>query len=198
MREKKSFFTENNQLNKGYRSENKLATKATFKVGAADLPEASVLAAYEEMQPGTISKMIEMTAKEQEHRHNIELLHLKMQKIGVRMGRLFAIFAVMAICYTAYAMSAHNMQKEAVIFACIGFVAMAISACAGRCKSNNLCGTKDKANPGAPIADAPMETKKRPTEPRSTKVENGDATTAATSTANNYKPYYRRRKRETK
>lgn len=193
MREKKSFFTENNQLNKGYKSENKLGTKATFKADTSKLglPDSSIFAAYEDMEPGTIAKMIEMTAKEQEHRHNVELIHLRMQKIGIRMGRLFAIFSVMAICYTAYAMSVHNMQKEAIIFAVVGFVAIAISGCAGKCK-NNICEPKDKVDNSTPVKKQYYE---RNNNPRAENSEGDSASSSVgASSAPNYKPYYRRRK----
>lgn len=141
MIEKKSFFTENNKLNKGYKSERKSSAKESAKI---NLPDAEVLAEYEAMQPGITLKMVEMTAKEQEHRHAVEVIHLKMQKTALRMGRIFAVFTVIAICYTSLTLAANNMQDSAILFASIGFLAVAISSLVGR---NKICASDSYNRP---------------------------------------------------
>lgn len=186
MIEKKSFFTENNQLNKGYKSEKKPYAKQALKV---DLPDASVLAEYEGMQPGTISRMMEMTAKEQEHRHALDVIQLKMQTTALRMGRLFAVFSVIAICYTSLTLATNHMQQEAIIFAIIGFVAIVISAWVGRYKKSTTSSYKKpfvQRNKGQ-YSDRPHH------ERQVERVK--DNVSESTSTTSNYKPHYRRRKK---
>lgn len=149
MKEKKSFFTENNHLNKGYSTENRntnTAPKAQSSGFNIDLPNGNILAEYEEMQPGVLKQMLDLTSKEQEHRHNIEIITLKMQKTALRMGRLFAIFAVIAICYTTSMMAINNLQQEAMIFAAIGFTAIALSSFNGRVRNYN-CSKTDMSKP---------------------------------------------------
>ena len=182
MIEKKSFFTENNQLNKGYKHERKPNIKQPLKV---DLPEASILAEYENMQPGTIARMMEMTAKEQEHRHAIEVIQLKIQKTSMRMGRVFAIFTVIAICYTSLALAANHMQEEAMMFAAIGFLAITISSLAGRSKK-----------PSERIYKKPFVPHHK--KPHQEVPKDGVASEAASTTpttTSHYKPHYRRRKK---
>ena len=188
MIEKKSFFTENNQLNKGYKTERKPYEKKALRV---DLPEASILAEYENMQPGTIARMMEMTSKEQEHRHTIEVIQLKMQKTALRMGRVFAIFSVMAICYTSLTLAANHMQDEAMIFAAIGFLAIAVSALAGRSR------TPAYKKPFVPHHKRPYQENRHQNQnrpaPAVAQVSGEESTSNATSS--NYKPHYRRRKK---
>jgi uncharacterized membrane protein len=146
MIEKKSFFTENNHLNKGYKAEGKSSSIAK-RAAKIELPEASIIAAYEEMSPGTIAKMMEMTKKEQEHRHTIETLQLRMQKTALRVGRIFGIFAVAAICYTSFSLYLHDLTMQASVFAIIGFVALAIPACIAKCKSAKYLACLESTSP---------------------------------------------------
>ena len=219
MIEKKSFFTENNQLNKGYKPERNNYKKPSVKV---DLPDSSILAEYEGMQPGTITKMMEMTAKEQEHRHSVEVIQLQMQKTALRMGRLFTIFSVMAICYTSLTMVANNMQTEAMIFAAIGFlaitVAAVVSSCSGRSKKYpHASGGNFNKKPFVPYKKPYQErpnqdrsNQDRSTQPRNNQerpnqekpqqeanLVNNASATDSEATSSNAKPHYRRRKNST-
>lgn len=184
MIEKKSFFIENNQLNKGYRPEKHFNKHTPRKV---DLPDSTILAEYEGMHPGAISKMMEMTSKEQQHRHDMEVIQSRMQATALRMGRLFAVFSILAICYTSFAMASNNMQNEAMVFAALGFSAMAISAYAGRGKKHSPHFNKK-----------PFVHHKKPYQAKP--ISQGNTSTAAPtnaesgSTSTNAKPHYRRRK----
>jgi len=186
MIEKKSFFTENNQLNKGYRPDRHVNKNIPRKV---DLPDATILAEYEGMHPGAIAKMMEMTAKEQQHRHAMEAIQSKMQATALRMGRLFAVFSILAICYTSFAMASDNMQNEAMIFAGLGFSAMAISAYAGRARKHVPHFNKK-----------PFVHHKKPYQAKPTYQGAAPNTTVASATTNsdsistNAKSHYRRRK----
>ena len=219
MIEKKSFFTENNQLNKGYKPERNTYKKPSPKV---DLPDSSILAEYEGMQPGTITKMMEMTAKEQEHRHAIEVIQLKMQKTALRMGRLFAIFSVMAICYTSWSLAVNHMQNEAMMFAAIGFlaitVASVVASCSGRSKKySNASGGNFNKKPFVPYKkpyqersnqdrpaqaranqEIPAQARTNQDKPMQRVVNVGiddSSSSVAESSSDNFKSNYRRRKR---
>ena len=202
MIEKKSFFTENNQLNKGYKSDKKPHVKQALKV---DLPDASILAEYEGMQPGTIARMMEMTAKEQEHRHALDVIQLKMQKTATRAGRLFATFAVIAICYTSITLASDHMQLEAIIFAAIGFAAITISSCAGRCKKSTISPYKKpfvphhkRQYPDRPHQERPTQNRavqERSVQERGVPAGGEIAKDNMSEPTSNYKPHYRRRKK---
>ncbi|MEY3197359.1 MAG: hypothetical protein RLZZ59_730 [Pseudomonadota bacterium] len=140
MIEKKSFFTENNHLNKGYKSQAKsLPSKRSHSI---DLPESSVLAAYEDISPGTIAHIVEMAKKEQEHRHKLEILQIKMEKTALRVGRIFGIFLAFAICYTSFSLYLHDLVFSASLFGIIGFITLAIPALFSRCGQS--CGMKKR------------------------------------------------------
>ena len=148
MREKKSFFVENNSLNKGYRKEHGSSDRHHAKSLSA-LPDLGVLEQYEELQPGIVQKLLEMAQKEQSHKHSMEEIAAKMQQVSIRMGRFFGIVTVLAICYVTVSLAMNNMIFEAMIFAAMGFSAIAISACVGKCKSGRCTRNDNTARASA-------------------------------------------------
>lgn len=91
MKETKSFFINNNRLNKGY-------AKA-FKPRESDdsfyrkkfehiLPPIDVLTQYEDIHPGTLEKLVNMAQKEQIHKHELDLKNLKMRKNIAKLTRI--------------------------------------------------------------------------------------------------------------
>jgi len=80
MKETKKFFDANG-LNKGY-SKALFSKTSNLAVSSSSqykhiMPPLDVMAAYEEISPGTIKKIIEMAQKEQNYRHSIELLNVE-------------------------------------------------------------------------------------------------------------------------
>ncbi len=129
MKEKKTFFVENNSLNKGYQPKK----GKTAKTKAED-PELSVLAEYEEMHPGTIKKILELAQKEQEHSHSMDALRMKMQATAKRMGRIFGVLVIAILCYAFLTMVALDHVLYAMIFAAISVMGVMKLCCLSRCK----------------------------------------------------------------
>lgn len=99
MKETKSFFTNNNRLNKGYAK--------TFSVHESDssfyrkkfehiLPPIDLITEYENIYPGILEKLVSMAQKEQMHKHDLELKNLKMQERIDKLTRICLL--VFGVC----------------------------------------------------------------------------------------------------
>ena len=73
MKERKKFF-DNNRLNKGHK---KLSNSSQSDANVVRkkyqhvLPPIDMLEHYEELNPGTLDKLLDMAEREQNHRHSI-------------------------------------------------------------------------------------------------------------------------------
>lgn len=124
MREVKSFFIEDNSLNKGYTND-KLSqesqSSAYYKKLQQNLPPVDVIAAYEELHPGTLAKLLEVVEKEQKHSHDRDRVHNIMHGKATFMGRMFGFFSVLAISYVTLSLAKDGMLMGGLIFAAMAF-----------------------------------------------------------------------------
>jgi uncharacterized membrane protein len=61
------------------------------------LPSPKVLESYEDIAPGSVSKLIEMTKKEQEHRHAWQDKYLKFHNFSYKIGLIFGFIYNIAL-----------------------------------------------------------------------------------------------------
>lgn len=102
-KETKKFF-DTNRLNKGYngtsinkQSDVQLVFRKNNLVLSDTLPDTGVLAEYEEISPGSTSKIFNMAQTEQNHRHSFELLKLEKNNRVVKICILSFIIVVAMI-----------------------------------------------------------------------------------------------------
>lgn len=127
MSEIKSFFVEDNTLNKGYAANSNNNHKWSPRKRVNDiLPPPDVLAVYEDMHPGTFEKILAALDKEQQHQHQMNELSLRMQMKAQKMGRIFALLIVSIISYAALEFAQAGMLTGGLIFTAISFICMGI------------------------------------------------------------------------
>jgi uncharacterized membrane protein len=63
------------------------------------LPSPKVLETYEDIAPGSVSKLIEMTKKEQEHRHAWQDKYLKFHNFSYKSGLIFGFIYNIALLF---------------------------------------------------------------------------------------------------
>jgi uncharacterized membrane protein len=102
MKETKKFFDANG-LNKGY-SKALFSKPSNLAVSSSSqykhiMPPLDVMAAYEEISPGTIKKIIEMAQKEQNYRHSIELLNVEKYDRAVKFGKICGVACNRDYCH---------------------------------------------------------------------------------------------------
>lgn len=61
------------------------------------LPPAEMLAAYDEIMPGSAARMVAMFEREQAHRHQWEQRALKVHQISTILGQLLGFFVAVSI-----------------------------------------------------------------------------------------------------
>lgn len=128
MKERKQFFS-NNRLNKGYK---KLShslqsdTSTNEKHYRSILPPLEMLEHYEELNPGTINKLLEMARKEQIHRHSIDLLSIKRYDKFITIGRLAALCFISIILTIAIILITYGSFLIAAIFIFLSFSCVTI------------------------------------------------------------------------
>lgn len=132
MKEKKKFF-DNNRLNKGYK---KLSHSLQGNVSSDKknykniLPPIEMLEYYEELNPGTINKLLEMARKEQIHRQSIDLISIERNNKAIVFGRLAALLFIVIISITAFILTTYGNFFIASIFIFSAFSCIAIVSCA--------------------------------------------------------------------
>ena len=124
MKETKKFFDANG-LNKGYGKElfNKPANLAVSSSSQYKhvMPPLDVMAAYEEISPGTIKKIIEMAQKEQNYRHSLELLNVKKYDRAVKFGKICGVALIGIIAITALLLSFGGYYVTSSVFSLSAF-----------------------------------------------------------------------------
>ncbi|MFK7968067.1 MAG: DUF2335 domain-containing protein [Rickettsiaceae bacterium] len=132
MKETKNFF-ETNRLNKGYSSSISINKQSDVQLVTNRykhvLPDIDVMAEYEEMSPGTISKIFDMAKREQNHRHSVDLLNIEKHAKVIKIGRLcsLAVVSIISIATIILALKGHYMIASVfsvAAFAVIGTVSI--------------------------------------------------------------------------
>ena len=129
MRQKKSFFTKNNTLNKGNPDHKTHDIKPHHK--------ADLLAEYENLKPDSKDTLVEMARKEQEHEHKMEELKYNIMARSRRMGRICALFIIIAICYFTSDLIFFGHPIYGLILAFISFGSLLMLGCKHKCEICN-------------------------------------------------------------
>lgn len=136
MKETKKFF-DVNRLNKGYSNLSiPKQVDTTETNGAAGgyrgqykhiLPPMEIMAEYEELNPGTIDKILDMAQKEQNHRHSMDLLTIEKYNRASKLGRKSALIlvAIIALAVVILAFGEHYMIASILAIAAFGAVGVA-------------------------------------------------------------------------
>ena len=120
-KEIKQFFYQNNTLNKGFANNNQHSkSRQEFE---DLLPAPEVLAAYEEIMPGTMAKLLDLTLQEQNHQHALEQSKALMRARFEMIGKLFFVLTILIIGYVTINL-AQSSLTHAVIFSSIAFLSV--------------------------------------------------------------------------
>ena len=128
MKESKKFF-DNNRLNKGHkRLSNSRQSDANIirKKYEHVLPPIEMLEHYEELNPGTLGKLLDMAEREQNHRHSIALMAMEKHNKATQLGRVFALVFVAFISITSLMLVISGSFLVAAIFAFAAFACITI------------------------------------------------------------------------
>lgn len=148
MKQTKKFF-DSNRLNKGYNAEaiNDRANDNSFlrKKYEHILPPLDVVSEYEEVAPGTLSKLISMAESEQSHRHKMEIKAADDAIILEKVSRLSAILVMIVLSIASLLMVVATSFLSGMIFfgtsllfiASVNFVHHRKSALRFKSNSNN-------------------------------------------------------------
>jgi uncharacterized membrane protein len=130
MKETRKFF-ENNRLNKGqsrsvnYRqNDNSIMRKQYAHV----LPPIDIITEYEDLNPGTLEKLIDMAQKEQNHRHSMDLIEIDKYNKASKLGRMFSLILIAIIAIGTIILSFSNNIIGTITFPTVAFGAIAIAA----------------------------------------------------------------------
>ncbi len=118
----KHFFNENNNLNKGFLNNRKSASRQSQEFEDI-LPASEVLAVYEEIMPGTMAKLLDLTEQEQVHQHALEQSKMLLRARFEIIGKLFFVLTIAIIGYVTINL-AQNSLNHAVIFSSIAFLSI--------------------------------------------------------------------------
>ena len=69
------------------------------------LPSAEMLAAYDDIMPGSAERMVAMFEREQAHRHQWEQRALKVHQVSTILGQLLGFFVAVACCLNSSGVS---------------------------------------------------------------------------------------------
>jgi uncharacterized membrane protein len=131
MKEIKTFFTKDNRLNKGYsKISNIRELDSSFyrKKFEHILPPIDLISEYENINPGTLAKLIDMAEQEQHHKHAIDLVNLENYNRAQKMGRIFALIFIGLICLTTICLTIFGKILIALVFSCSAFLAIGITS----------------------------------------------------------------------
>lgn len=128
MKDNKSFFSNNNRLNKGYskfsnpiESDNRFYRKRLGDI----LPPIDLIEEYENMYPGTIARMLAMAEKEQEHRHKKEKQNILVYAKNIRNARISIMLFLIIVALITGFLARENLYV-ASIFATALFLTISI------------------------------------------------------------------------
>jgi uncharacterized membrane protein len=85
------------------------------------LPAPGILESYEEISPGSVSKILELVKKEQKHRQFMEAMNVRLNSLALMVGQLIAgIFALAILYFTAHFLIS-GAVVSAIVIAFFGF-----------------------------------------------------------------------------
>ena len=128
MKESKKFF-DNNRLNKGHkRLSNSRQSDAHIirKKYEHVLPPIDMMEHYEELNPGTLAKLLNMAEKEQNHRHSMDLVSMERHNKATQLGRAFALVFVAFVAITSLMLVIAGSILVSAIFALAAFACITI------------------------------------------------------------------------
>ena len=128
MKETKKFF-DNNCLNRGYSKVSNFKRNDTRSMSNQYqhvLPPIDMMEQYEEVHPGTFDKLFDMSEKEQNHRHSMDLLTIEKYNKATCLGRVFALVFVGIISIASLMLVIAGSVLAASIFASSAFASIAI------------------------------------------------------------------------
>ena len=131
MKEIKSFFTKDNRLNKGYaKIANPREPDNNFyrKKFEHLLPPIDLISEYENINPGTFAKLMDMAQQELHHKHAVDLVSLENYNRATKMGRIFALIFIGLVCITTICLSIVGQAAIALVFSCSAFLAVGITS----------------------------------------------------------------------
>jgi len=131
MKEIKTFFTNDNRLNKGYTKTQNLreSDKSHYRKKFEHiLPPIDLISEYESLNPGTLAKMIDMAEREQHHKHAIDLINIESYNRTKKIGRIFAVLLVFFICITTLLLTIYASIMSSMIFCITAFLSIAIGS----------------------------------------------------------------------
>lgn len=135
MKENKRFF-DRNYLNKGHLKSEEIPVSEVSKLGRKYqnfLPPIELMEHYEELYPGTMEKLLQMTAQEQDNRHLLEMSKVQQREKTLRLEKILVfIFAITLIIASMF-----FGQKNNIFLAFIVIILVIFSA-RNLMKNNNL------------------------------------------------------------
>lgn len=145
MKERKTFFDKNNRLNRGYTeiknpnlSNNNLSNNGIYnKKFQHLLPPLEVISAYEDIYPGTLSKIIAMAEREQMHRHKFELAQIEANGSIITRGQKLSLLTMLIICLTIVMLTFVGSIQIAAIFGFGAFLVVGTSTIMAYRRSQN-------------------------------------------------------------
>jgi uncharacterized membrane protein len=130
MKENKAFFNNNdNRLNKGYakashfRSVSSGSYRRQFE---HVLPPIDLISQYEDLNPGTLKRLIELAAQEQKNKYNIELINLENKRHSIKFGQIAALISILIACVSVVTLIICGAIKSAIIFSIITLTALSV------------------------------------------------------------------------
>ncbi len=113
------------------RDNKKFQKKAPYSNPYNILPSANILEEYENIAPGSVTKLIEMARKEQEHRHEWQDKHLVVHGKIHKWGQIFAFVYNLILLYAVWCIAnSGNIDlalKLFVINACLMILALFVT-----------------------------------------------------------------------
>ena len=119
-KETKEFFAQDNRLNKGYSNASvKESDKSFFRKRFEHLfPPSDVLQVFEDLNEGSVDRIISMAEQEQVHRKALEETKTVIFERVARISLLAEVFIMSIICFTVI-----SLVKAGSVFVAIFFIA---------------------------------------------------------------------------
>lgn len=92
------------------------------------LPSADVLAAYDQVMPGSAARLIGMFEREQAHRHQWEERALRVHQVSTILGQLLGFFVAVAIFGSATIIGMHGNASVAALIWVFGMAIVTMAA----------------------------------------------------------------------
>lgn len=129
MKETKIFFDNSNRLNKGYtepvvppRSDNAFYRKKFEHI----LPPLDLISEYESINPGTLASLISIAEKEQQHKHALDLAHMRTYNKANLIGQICAVIFITIVSITTLGLAIFSTNLVAELFFATAFLTVVI------------------------------------------------------------------------